>query len=297
MRYKREWLDTANCLSAASGRIIAGYTEDYANTMTDERQKPLSRSAGDLEAMACEAGSGDAAPEQQIARQKAEIEALRSELRILAEHLFTAQEEERRRVARELHDDVGQRLSLLALLLNEIHGKSGEGDQEKLEEARNQLSALNTDVRQMSHRLHPSIVSDLGLSAALQALVREFAKRERMPATFTTHKLPEYSTPQAATAIYRIAQEALRNVAKHAGKTRVKVSLAGTGQAETGRWLELKVTDFGAGFDTKSGRPSWGLGMISMQERARLAGGSLQVQSALGQGTTVTAAIPLDSSL
>ncbi len=210
-------------------------------------------------------------------------------LRDLTGHLFTAQEEERQHVARELHDDVSQRLSLLEMLLQEIRGTDTETDLEKLETARQQLSALNTDVRQISHRLHPAILNDLGLSAALQALVKEFGERENMPASYSTHNLPESWPPEAANAIYRITQEAMRNISKHAGKTHVKVALAGTAGG-----LELKVMDFGIGFDQDTQLPTPGLGMISMQERARLAGGTLNVQSALGQGTTVTVDIPLD---
>lgn len=211
------------------------------------------------------------------------------ELRELTGHLFTVQEQERQHVARELHDDVSQRLSLLEMLLHDIRGLDKPADLEKLELARDQLSALNTDVRQISHRLHPAILNDLGLSAALQALVKEFGEREDMPATYTTQNLPEHWPPEAATALYRITQEALRNVAKHAGKTHVKVVLAGTPDG-----LELTVKDFGIGFDTDGEMPTTGLGMISMQERARMAGGTIHVHSALGQGTTVSVHVPLD---
>jgi two-component system CheB/CheR fusion protein len=110
-----------------------------------------------------------------------------------------------------------------------------------------------------------------------------------MPVTYLTQNLPESWSSDAATAIYRIAQEALRNVTKHAGKTHVKVVLAG----EEGR-LVLRVMDFGTGFDQELEMPTPGLGMISMQERARMAGGKLTVQSALGQGTTVTATVPVE---
>lgn len=108
-----------------------------------------------------------------------------------------------------------------------------------------------------------------------------------MPATYLTQNLPERWSPQAATAIYRIAQEALRNVAKHAGKTHVKVTLSGEGDR-----LLLKVTDFGLGFDQEGEGEAHGLGMISMHERARLAGGTIAVTSALGEGTTVEVDVP-----
>jgi two-component system CheB/CheR fusion protein len=144
-------------------------------------------------------------------------------------------------------------------------------------------------VRQLSHRLHPAILHDLGLAAALKAMVQEFGKRESMPATYTSQDLPESWSTEAATAIYRIAQEALRNVSKHAGKTHVKVALSGIDSQ-----LQLRIMDFGLGFDQDADGPARGLGMISMKERARLAGGTLTVQSELGHGTTVTATVPLN---
>lgn len=240
--------------------------------------------------------------ERLIAKQKEALEneiqitahnliRTQEELRGLTAHLFTVQEEERQHVARELHDDISQRLSLVEMLLQEIHGVSSEEkDTERLEKARIQVHALNTDIRQISHRLHPAILADLGLSAALKAMVKDFGQREAMPATYLSQNVPENIRPQAETAVYRIAQEALRNVAKHAGKTHVKVVLEGSEEQ-----LRLRVMDFGIGFDQDSEAGSSGLGMISMQERARLAGGSLTTYSELGQGTTIDVQIPLES--
>ncbi len=244
----------------------------------------LRREAESLVSMQKEALEG----EIQLAERN--LKRTQGELRGLTGHLFTAQEEERQRVARELHDDISQRLSLLDILLHEIEGTEwAHADVNRLEMARAQVHSLNTDVRQISHRLHPAILNDLGLSAALKALVKEFGERENMPVTYLTQDLPERWSTEAATAIYRIAQEALRNVAKHAGKTHVKVVLAGDAGL-----LQLRVMDFGVGFDQDLDSPISGLGMISMQERARQAGGVLSVVSALGQGTTVTAEVPVE---
>ncbi|HEY2470304.1 MAG TPA: CheR family methyltransferase [Terracidiphilus sp.] len=214
------------------------------------------------------------------------------ELRGLAAHLFTAQEEERQRVARELHDDISQRLSLLEILLHEVKFEDAtREDSSRINLARQQIQTISTDVRHISHRLHPAILNDLGLSAALKALVKEFGDREQMPATYVTQDLPQSWSPHAATAIYRIAQEALRNVAKHAGKTHVKVVLSGAGDS-----LQLKVMDFGIGFDDEAERQTSGLGMVSMQERAHLAGGVLTVSSKLGEGTTVSVEVPVQQN-
>ena len=221
-----------------------------------------------------------------------ELDRTQQELRGLTAHLFTAQEEERQRVARELHDDIGQRLSLLALVVESVGGsKLDAAATSKLDEARKQVEALSTDVRNISHQLHPAIMDDLGLSAALKALVDEFGKREDMPATYVARNLPDLPSQPATTAVYRITQEALRNVAKHAGRTHVKVLL----EVKANR-LHLEVRDLGIGFDLDrdGGDVQNGLGMITMTERARLAHGTLSVTSALGEGTTVVADVPLE---
>ena len=239
--------------------------------------------------------------ERRVSEQKAALESevkvaaltldrTKEELHGLTSHLFTVQEEEREHVARELHDDISQRLSGIEILLHEIQSdKSTQENAAKLESAKAELQSLNADVRQISHRLHPSILKDLGLSAALKSLVHEFGRRENMPATYVSRDLPESWADSAAIAIYRICQEALRNVAKHAGRTHVKVILEGLD-----RTLQFKVMDFGTGFDQESEHPPEGLGLISMKERARLAGGSFEVQSALGEGTTITVKIPVN---
>lgn len=239
--------------------------------------------------------------ERLIAEQKAALEnevevaahtlsRTREELRGLTGHLFNIQEEERQRVARELHDDVSQRLSLIEILLSALIPKEADKQEsERLVTARNQLQTLNADVRQMSHRLHPAILNDLGLPAALKALVEEFEAREGMPATFMAQSLPDHWSTTAATTLYRIAQEALRNVAKHAGRTHLKVLLQGSENA-----LELKVMDFGVGFDQEYESKHRGLGLISMRERARIAGGELKIHSALGHGTTIMIRLPLE---
>lgn len=238
-----------------------------------------------------------------IAKQKAALEGeienaarrltrTEGELRGLTAHLFTAGEEERQYVARELHDDISQRLSVLRMLLDEINlTEKQTKDYERLQTARQQIDSLNNDVRNISHRLHPAILNELGLSESLKALVHEFGEHENMPATYSKQNVPADVPQQAATSIYRIAQEALRNVSKHAGKTHVKVSLSGKGKL-----LQLKVADSGVGFDQDADAPAGSLGMISMQERARLAGGELKVQSALGRGTTVIVEVPLKNA-
>lgn len=270
---KKTLLIKAQALSIGGNRVLLLMIEDI--TLRHDAETLVSKQKETLEG------------EIEVAARK--LTRTQDELRGLTAHLFTGQEEERQHVARELHDDISQRLSALELLLNEAKTADGKTDTQRIEAARAHLQSLNNDVRQISHRLHPAILQDLGLPAALRSMAQEFGEREKMPVNFTTHDLPESWSQQAATALYRIAQEALRNVSKHAGKTHVKVMLSGKD-----RQLELAVMDFGLGFDQESDGPVQGLGMISMQERARLAGGTLEVNSALGHGTTVVATVPSD---
>jgi two-component system CheB/CheR fusion protein len=224
-----------------------------------------------------------------VATTTRELDRSREELRALAGSLLTTQEDERRRLARELHDDISQRLAALNIagdqVVATIATNAGEA-RRKLEAALKQIGQLSEDVRMLSHRLHPSIIEDLGLKAALRSLTQEFGEREEMITTFFAQDVPEMVPLEVATAVYRIAQEALRNIAKHAGKTHVKVQLIGLTVA-----LELQVTDSGKGFNLEQNAS--GLGLISMKERARLIGAILQVRSAPREGTRVTLQVPL----
>ena len=207
-------------------------------------------------------------------------------------HLLRVQEEERRRIARELHDDIGQRLSFLDLLLTQAATVEDQAQRtERLQQAHELLQALNTDVRSVSHRLHPSILEDLGLVASLEALVQDFNRVEGMRATFQVREVPRLAFQPALLAIYRIAQEALRNVSKHAGPTSVRVSLS---FAEN--HLSLAINDQGIGFDPEEPRTRTRLGILSMKERAALAGGTFQLHSSHGKGTTVLVEIPFDAT-
>lgn len=207
------------------------------------------------------------------------------QLRNLAAHLFALQEEERQRVARDLHDDIGQRLSVLEIRCAKVQ----HGQKDELALIRKEIQALNSDVREISHRLHPAILNDLGISAALKALVDDFRERQHMPATYSESGAPD-DLPQAAkTALYRITQEGLRNVIKHAGDTHVKVFLE-----KTDSLVRLQIRDFGIGFDQGHEFPVQGLGFTSMEERARIANGTFAVSSSLGNGVTIVVEIPLE---
>ena len=213
-----------------------------------------------------------------------------SELQRLAASLFTAQEEERRRVARDLHDDLSQKIALLEMQVEQIE-KGVDGNErlrEGFAEVRRRTGELAEDLKRVAHELHPQILDDLGLAAALERLTKEFEAREDMPVKFITRALPS-DIPQAiASSLYRLIQESLHNISKHAGNTPVSIKLVGKDQQ-----LHLEVCDEGVGFDVAAARLNGGMGLVSMQERVRLLGGTLSVTSQPGEGTNIQATIPL----
>jgi signal transduction histidine kinase len=229
--------------------------------------------------------------EVQIHSTEETLGRTQSELRALAAKLFASQEEERRRVARELHDDISQQLAYLQIEIERMQIKPPENPDEvagKMEHLRQAAAHLSDNVRDISHRLHPSILEDLGLAEAIKSLLEEFRGQEGMLTTFRRLHVPAFIPYEIVGVLYRITQETLRNVAKHAGKTHVKITLEGTSSS-----VRLKIKDFGEGFDMQE--KISGLGLISMAERARLVQGSFAVESALGSGTTITVEVPLPS--
>jgi PAS domain S-box-containing protein len=219
------------------------------------------------------------------------LEATRSELQRLSEHLVTAQEDERRRLSREIHDDLGQRVSLMGMSLDELAKTAPTGIRDALLELRNQISEFSTTLRNMSHQLHPSLLADLGLSVALDRLAQDYRKAGieiNISANPATASLPLTT----ATALYRITQEALSNVVKHAHGSRVQITLM-TFESE----LRLIIQDSGPGFSLGDVRSTGGLGLLSMQERARIAGGSLLLSTKPGAGTLVLVRVPISGDL
>jgi signal transduction histidine kinase len=159
---------------------------------------------------------------------------------------------------------------------------------DRLGSLKGRLIELSDDLRRMAYQLHPSILEHLGLAVALRSYCAEFSERERIKARFVHRDVPEALPQDVALCLYRVAQEGLRNVAKHSGSSRVTVSLAGVQHG-----VRLSITDFGAGFDPESVKSTGGLGLISMQERVRMMQGSITVASRPGRGTRIEVRIPL----
>ena len=211
-------------------------------------------------------------------------------LRDLSAHLVRAQEEERARIARELHDDVNQRLALLFVQLDELKVSSlklSPSYIQKIDALSKLTSEISTDVRKVSHRLHPAILDFLGLSAALSEFFKEFARLREMEIEFFHHQVPQMLPKDVTFCLYRVAQEAIRNVQKHSGCSKARMELIGGTD-----YVGLRVSDSGAGFDPEAVQGDR-LGLVSMAERLRSLGGDLSVQSRPGHGTAIEARIML----
>lgn len=220
-----------------------------------------------------------------ITERKRAEEALRN----FSARLISTQEEERSRLARELHDDITQRLARLAIDV----GRSGEftASQAPMDTGRNvreELIRLSEDVHALSYRLHPSILQDLGLAEALKAEAERFERQGCCPIEFKVRALPDSVPPEVALCLFRVAQEALRNAARHSAARVVQVYLQGLDDG-----VQLAVRDDGCGFDPAVQRDRPSLGLLSMQERVRLLAGELEIESAPGQGTTVLTWLPI----
>jgi two-component system, chemotaxis family, CheB/CheR fusion protein len=214
-------------------------------------------------------------------------------LRDLTAGLLNAQDQERGRISRELHDDFNQRLAMVAVELQNLEKtpflQSAELPRTMVASLRKRTETISDDLRELAHRLHPSVVEHLGLSAALRSLCADFRDQEHLRIEYRERGIDSLKTPpEIALCIYRVTQAALHNVARHSGSDRVTVALTG----RTGRIL-LSVRDNGAGFDLKLAREGKGLGIPNMQERARLAVGTFSIRSNVGEGTRVAMEIPL----
>ncbi len=231
--------------------------------------------------------------EDEVQKATGELGQSRAELRALSAYLINTQEQERNRLARELHDDFGQRMALLSIHTDRAleHLQKNPREAEKLlQRIRAEISTLNLEIRQVSHNLHPSVLEDLGLLAAMRSLIEGY----RDEGSEVSSKLPDEIpalTADATTAVYRIAQEALRNILKHAPGAPVQLALAVEGST-----VQLTIRDGGPGFDLTKIRLGGSLGILSMNERARLVNATLLINSSPGKGTVITVRMPVEVS-
>jgi len=216
----------------------------------------------------------------------------REELRRLTASLFTTQEEERKRLARELHDDVNQRMAMLAnevnLLERDLPG-SPDLVRDQLRSLRERVEQLSDDLRRAAHQLHPSSLEHFGLVAALESYCPDFSKLYPIRLKFTHRGVPPAIPFDVSLCLYRVAQECLHNIAKHSGAKEATLTLRGDKKG-----LVLSVIDRGEGFDPDLVADQKGLGIVGIRERVRLVGGSVSIHSRAGHGTEVDVRVPLD---
>jgi PAS domain S-box-containing protein len=217
-----------------------------------------------------------------VSEKRAAEEALAS----INQRLIDAQEEERRRIARELHDDIAQRMSLLSLRLDML--KQFPEDEQKIDDARKEVANIAKDVHAISHRLHPARLDYLGIADAAAALCEEISSQHGVEISFHGDSAPKALPKSTAVCLYRVLQEALQNAIKHSGARKVEVRLRCRGDQ-----MELTVSDHGTGFDPPSVRGRCGIGLVSMKERLQAINGQLAITSEPMQGTTIQARVPL----
>jgi PAS domain S-box-containing protein len=229
-----------------------------------------------------------------IARDITERKQAEEALLGMSRKLIEAHEQERTRIGRDLHDDVVQRLALLAVELEGVQQDVPDGASElrtRLGALRDQTTCITNDVQLLSHELHSSKLDYLGLVGAAKNFCKEFSEQHKVEIDFQSHDLPSALPTDVSLSLFRVLQEALRNATKHSGVKRFEVRLWGS----TGE-INLTVSDLGAGFDQEAAMKSTGLGLTSMQERLRLVHGELSIKSQPKGGTTIHARVPFDSS-
>jgi PAS domain S-box-containing protein len=228
--------------------------------------------------------------EETLRKNEAALRWSQSDLQKLASRLLTSQEEDMRQLARDLHDDLTQRLAVLAIdagLLEQKCAASPPEVHQKLADIKKKLIKISEDVHNLSRQIHPSIIDDLGLIHAIEAECYAFAKSTGIVVSFSPESIPGPIPQDISLCIYRVIQEGLRNVAKHSKAEEAHISLAGEPAG-----LRLTVRDAGTGFDMNEVRHKAGLGFTGMRERVRLIHGSMSINSEPGKGTVVEVFVP-----
>jgi PAS domain S-box-containing protein len=222
---------------------------------------------------------------EDITRRKQMEEALSS----LSRKLIESQEQERARIGRELHDDISQRLSMLAIELEQLRNNPMEISG-RLQELREEAMAISVDVQALSHELHASKLEYLGVVSGMKSWCREFGERQKMKIEFSS----DVSSPvpfEIGLSLFRVLQEALHNIVKHSGVDRAEVQLL-----QQSNEIQLRVKDSGRGFDVEEAKRGHGLGLTSMKERLQMVEGLLSIESRQQEGTTVHARVPLNAT-
>jgi signal transduction histidine kinase len=221
--------------------------------------------------------------------------AAEAALASVSRRLIEAQEQERTRIARELHDDISQRLALLTIELERLLEASPDlpfETRSRMGELRDRSAELASDVQSLSHELHSSKLEYLGMAPAMRSLCHELSRQQRVEIVFSHDDIPSTVPKDIALCLFRVLQEALQNAVKHSGVRRFDVELRYASDA-----INLSVRDSGSGFDRDDALKTRGLGLISMMERMKLVGGRISIDSQPQRGTTIRASVPLEKGL
>jgi len=213
-----------------------------------------------------------------------------SQIRALLGKLIDAQESERRRISRQLHDDLNQKIASLSMGISQLKRKLPVQETAlvvELDQLRENAATLTNDVRTLSHQLHPAVLEHLGLVTALESYISNFNLEEHIEVKLNAEIGAERIPFQVSICLYRVAVEALRNVSRHSGATSAAISLT-----RSDDMIELQVSDSGKGFDVETFKNGGGLGLISIEERLRLLQGSCEIYSAPGRGTRLVVTVP-----
>ena len=220
-----------------------------------------------------------------------EIQQGHTQLLALSRRLIQTQEQERRRIALELHDQLGQELALLSIEIEQLIPKAPESQAKQLQKLTTKAKKVSSQVQTLSHQLHPSQLQHLGLVAAARSLCREVSQASNIQIDFSHSDVSSPIPEDVSICLYRVLQESLGNMVKHSGTQEAQVTL--TGRPDE---IHLDVCDSGVGFDPQEQREIFGLGLISMRERLNLVGGELLVESQPSGGTQIKACVPLNPS-
>jgi signal transduction histidine kinase len=254
---------------------------DFTNKWAVARGEPLRDEGGQI--------VGLRGTVQDITERKRAEDALSG----FSRKLIEAQEQERTRIARELHDDIGQRLALFAIELEETTENlpdSAEKVRSRMEELRKRMFEISTDVQALSHELHSSKLQYLGVVAAMTSFCKEFGEQQKVEVDFIPADIPHTVPEEVSLCLFRVLQEALHNAVKHSGVRHFEVELRGASDA-----IHLTMRDLGLGFDPEGAMKGRGLGLTSMQERLKAVNGELSINSQPKRGTTIHACVPLIS--
>jgi len=212
-------------------------------------------------------------------------------LRTVSGRLIEAQEKERKRIAGELHDDINQRLAMLAIeiqQLKDIPRLSVVKIRQRTEELFKRTTEISSDIQLLSHGLHSSSLEYLGLVPAVRGFCTEFAKRQKVEVDFGHSNVPSSLSPEVALGLFRVLQEALQNAVKHSGVRKFEVRLRGVPDG-----IRLTIRDSGKGFDPEAAMSGQGLGLLSMRERINLLKGTISIVSKPKLGTEISVNVPL----